>query len=225
MEQTDLSRYIRSLAREKYVVLIFTIMGLAASWFLAYRALPPQYQAQTSILVNQQLPSNDGSLQYDTILANQALVDTYSDIIRSNTLAIDVISKLHLKYTPGQLIQRIQVSTPNQSQIIDISVLAPDEAQAVAIANQAARSFQQMAVHLMNLQNVQIVDPALMSKNAAPVKPDKHLDLIAGLLAGLVVGVAVALIWESVDKRIKSEEEVEQYFGLPVLGVIGEQKK
>jgi Mrp family chromosome partitioning ATPase len=52
------------------------------------------------------------------------------------------------------------------------------------------------------------------------VPSSKKLRVALGGLAGLLVGLGLALVWERFDTRIRTREQAERTFELPVLGVI-----
>jgi len=65
---------------------------------------------------------------------------------------------------------------------------------------------------------VQITDPAEPGKN--PVKPNKTVNIVLGLVFGLVMGVGLAFFIEYLDTSVKTIDDVERTFQAPVLGVI-----
>jgi polysaccharide biosynthesis transport protein len=65
---------------------------------------------------------------------------------------------------------------------------------------------------------VQITDAAEVPK--APVKPNKTLNIVLGLIFGLVMGVGLAFFIEYLDTSVKTIDDVERTFQAPVLGVI-----
>jgi succinoglycan biosynthesis transport protein ExoP len=67
-------------------------------------------------------------------------------------------------------------------------------------------------------EQFRILDPANLPEK--PVKPNIPVVLAIGLLMGAGVGVALVFIRENLDTSIKKASELEEEFGLPVLGVI-----
>jgi succinoglycan biosynthesis transport protein ExoP len=65
---------------------------------------------------------------------------------------------------------------------------------------------------------VTITDPAEPGKS--PVRPNKTVNIILGVIIGLVVGVGLAFFIEYLDTSVKTIDEVERSFQSPVLGVI-----
>ncbi|HBE72972.1 MAG TPA: hypothetical protein DDW31_02600 [candidate division Zixibacteria bacterium] len=68
------------------------------------------------------------------------------------------------------------------------------------------------------LGNLRVIDPALPP--GSPIKPRKALNLAIGLIVGLTLGLVLAFFLESLDNSVKTPEELEHNFGLPVLGLI-----
>jgi polysaccharide chain length determinant protein (PEP-CTERM system associated) len=67
-------------------------------------------------------------------------------------------------------------------------------------------------------EQFRIIDPANLPQQ--PFKPNIPMVLAMGLLVGLGVGVTIVISIEQLDTSIKKAEELEEQFGLPVLGVL-----
>lgn len=65
---------------------------------------------------------------------------------------------------------------------------------------------------------VQVTDRAEPGKT--PVRPNKTLNIVLGLVFGLIMGVGLAFFIEYLDTSVKTIDDVERTFQAPVLGVI-----
>ncbi|WP_067925706.1 YveK family protein [Alicyclobacillus shizuokensis] len=222
MEELELREYWNVIRKRWKIVLAIPILAVIVSGILSFFVLTPQYQSTTTLLVNQKSDNTQSGMEYQTVMANQALVKTYSDIIKSATMERAVIADLDLGYTPQQLDKMIDVSAPDQSQVIQVTVTNPDPKLATLIANALANVFQRKAESIMDVKNVQIVDPAVTSANPTPVKPNKKLNLAIALVLGFMVSIGLAFLLEYLDTRLKTEEEVTRYLQLPVIGSIAD---
>jgi len=67
--------------------------------------------------------------------------------------------------------------------------------------------------------NIAILNPAIEPSRAS--SPKVQLNLVIALLAGLMLGVGAALLFEQLDRRVRSIDDLGRVLGLPVMGVIG----
>ena len=70
----------------------------------------------------------------------------------------------------------------------------------------------------MRIDFIRLVDPARISKT--PARPSPKRIVINGVLLGLVLGIGLSFGFHAVDSRIRRVDEVEDYFGLPVLAAV-----
>ena len=66
--------------------------------------------------------------------------------------------------------------------------------------------------------NVRVIDRAQPPQ--FPIKPRKALNLAIGLVVGLTLGVGLSFFLDSMDNSVKTVEDIEHSFELPVLGLI-----
>ena len=72
-------------------------------------------------------------------------------------------------------------------------------------------------------QDIQTINVWVMEKSevpGSPTKPNTPKNIFLGLIAGLIGGVGFAFFIEYLDNTIKSPEEIESRFNVPVLGMI-----
>lgn len=221
MEETiSLQDLFKTLRKRLVLIIAAVILAVTIAGVISYQYLTPIYHATTQILVNQQKEEQQPFSTQD-IQTNLQLISTYSVIIKTPAILSKVIDKLDLQTSPGALGSRITVGSAQNSQVVNISVQDTNHRQAVDIANATAEVFQQEIQTLMNVNNVNILTPAVHVPKPSPVKPDPMMNMAIAAVIGLMLGVGIAFLLEYLDTTVKSEQDVEELLGLPILGLVG----
>ena len=206
---------------KKRFVLLFTILILAMTiaGAVSYYFVTPIFQVSTQILINQKQLDQDQFSSQD-IDTNLQLINTYNVIIKSPIILSKVIDNLNLKTTPVLLNEQITVNSEQNSQVVTVSAQDPDLQHAVDIANMTAKVFQEEVKTLMNVDNVNILSLAVNTKDISPVKPNPILNIGIAAIIGLMIGIGIAFLLEYLDTTVKTEQDMEELLGLPVIGII-----
>ncbi|MBI5975595.1 Wzz/FepE/Etk N-terminal domain-containing protein [Staphylococcus canis] len=217
MEETiDLSQLLNILRRHLKVLIILPLLCLIISALVTFFVLTPKYEASTQILVNQN--ETDSEFNSQSIQNNLQLVNTYAEIVKSPRILDDVSKQLTQRYEYDELNRMVNVTHQTESQIINISVTHESPREAENIANAIAQVYRDEMPHIMNIDNVSILSEA--KNDADKVAPKTIVNLVVGWLIGFVIALLIIFIKELLDRRIQSEEAVETYLELPVLGTI-----
>ncbi len=75
----------------------------------------------------------------------------------------------------------------------------------------------------MGKSSIRLIEPA--ARPESPIKPKKKLNIILGIILGLMSGVGLVFLMEYMETNIKTEEDVEHYLKLPVLGIVPEAER
>jgi len=220
MEETiSLQDLFKTIRKRLGLIAILTILAITIAGVVSFLVLTPVYQTSTEILVNQS-PSETGQLTNQNIQTDLQLINTYSGIIKSPAILNQVVEKIGLDMSTDQLTGKITVSNADQSQIVNITVQDEDPALAVEIANMTASVFESNIQELMNVDNVTILSPAVLSENPAPVAPNPMLNMAIAAVVGLMLGVGIVFLLEYLDTTMKDQQDIEDILGIPLLGVI-----
>ncbi|PGT89058.1 YveK family protein [Bacillus sp. AFS040349] len=220
MEETiSLKELFLTLKKRLSLIIIITALATATSGIVSYFLLTPIYQSSTQILVNQS-KSEQQAYNVGEVQTNLQLINTYNVIIKSPAILDKVIEKENLDMSTGVLNGLVTVSSEQNSQVVNISVQNEDPQQAANIANSIADTFQDEITTLMNIDNVSILSQAQLGENPSPIKPQPVLNMAIALVVGLMAGVGLAFLLEYLDNTIKTEQDIENQLGLPVLGAI-----
>ena len=210
--------------RSKILFVVITILSiLIIGNVFTILTRVPLYNSTTSvILVSENNANNLGTLNSE-LQANNTLVSTYSQIVKSRKVVSKVINNLKLDYTYKELYERINVSSIDDTAIIKIEVADPDSELSAKIANEVARVFMVEVQKFYHLDNVSVVDKAVIVDK--PYNVNFIKDNIIYLAIGIVISFGIIFIFFYFDTTIKTSEEIEEKFGLTVLGVIPDEAK
>ena len=221
MEETLSLHEIAKIIRKR-LLLIITLVVISAgiSAGISFYVITPIYQAQTQVLVNQK-SNPEETYARDSTETDLRLINTYNVIITSPVIMAPVIEELKLNVTPEQLANQISVSNQSGSKVVNISVMDSDPLQAVEISNTVSEVFKKQIPTLMSVDNISILSAAKLNENPSPVKPNKMQNIAIAGVFGLMLGIGLAFLLELLDTTIKSERDIEEFVGLPVIGVVG----
>lgn len=218
--ELDLREVFSLLMKYKKTILLVTIFATIITWTISFFIMTPVYEASTEILVNKAETEQGIAYDINDINTDLKLISTYSVIIKSPRITDLVIEKYDLNLTSEELVQKISINTVRDSQVMKITVTDKDQHEAARIANGIAAIFQMEIDKIMNVDNVQILTKAKKSDNPTPVKPNVLLNTAIAFVIGLMASVGYVFIRERLDNTIKTEEEILQLLGYPVIGTI-----
>ncbi|BCS80352.1 YveK family protein [Anaerocellum diazotrophicum] len=217
----EIKEYILIIRKRLILIISITFISTLIAGILSFYILPPIYKATVTLFAGRS--NNDSSNDniqalYSDVLLGQQLVKDYREIAVSRTVLEKVIKELNLKMTTEELGNMVSVQLKNDTRILMINIESKDPKFAATVANKLAEVFIEAVQRIMKIENVQIVDRAVIPDK--PEKPKKLLNTAVAFVLGLMIGVGIAFFIEYLDNTIKTPDDVEKYLELPVLAVI-----
>lgn len=214
----DLKDLFRILRKRIKLIAGITLICTLISGLLSFFVIKPTYEAKTSVIVGK-LQTEEGKLNNNDVMMYQNLIKTYAEIAKSDRVAESALSKLNGKYTRQQLQKMITVTPQQGTQILMIKVENESAEEAAKIINAISKSFlEESKIVYPTGGNISIIDQAKVPEK--PVKPKKALNIAIAFFIGLMASVGLAFVIEYMDNTIKTEDDVERFLGLPVVGII-----
>ncbi len=214
MEEIDLKELF-DYFKKKFMLLVVICVGVTLGGSMyALVIQKPLYRSYTSVILSgaeAQITQNDLNL-------NRNLVSTYAQIVKSRKVLEQVIDELNLNYSYDSLSSKISVSAVTNTEIIKITVVDRNGVMAKNIANVTAKVFTKEVINYYNMNNVNILDDAIVAEKPYNVNILKQL--VIYVLIGSVLGCGVLFLLFYFDRTIKSVEQVEDKIKLPILGSV-----
>jgi capsular polysaccharide biosynthesis protein len=220
-EQTiDLFEYYLILKRRWWLIVAMPIIFAIISAIVSLWVLPKVYEANTSLYVIVKQNVNQNNIAYNDLMAGQLLVKDYRELVKQRVVIDEVITSLNLGniITQESLASLVNVSLKNDTRILEIKVKNTDPQLAASLADKVSEVFSQKAVEIMQVENVKIIDKAVIPVN--PVSPKKSLNVAVAFFAGLLLAVGIVFLIEYLDDTIKNQEDAERFLGVPVIAAI-----
>jgi len=142
-ESVDLNAYLRILWRWRALILGVTF-GAAGLALILSLVTPPVYEASAALVVGQSQPT--GVPDYNTVLLNEQLARTYSQLLKDRPVLRQTAQQLNLKTddaTLARLGSAISVEAVKDTQLIRVRVRNAKPDVAANVANSLLEAFIQ----------------------------------------------------------------------------------
>lgn len=219
-DEIDLLELASEILKRLHLVLLAALICASVAFGYTKLAITPLYESSVSMIVNSRQEINP-TLTNDQITSSQKLVATYSVIIKSNTVLNQVIDNLNLEMNYNQLASAITVKAVNDTQIMNVAVRNSNPLTAYDIAREITVIAPDMLVDTVEAGSCKVISQVTVGER--PVSPNVMKNTMLGFAVGLVIAIGIIVVWFITKERhIVTDDDVQKYLDLPVLGVIPE---
>lgn len=215
----DLRQLFEIVRRNLLLIVAVTVLFAAGGYLGTTFLITPQYEASAMLIVNsregQQL---QGSVTNDSLNSAKQLVETYSVILKSDTVLDQTIEDLNLPLTYDQLAAKVSITAVNDTQVMKITVQDADVNLAKDIVSNIVEQAPDVIINTVKAGSVEVVSDA--SANPNPVSPSKSRNTALAGMLGCVLVVGILFMKSLFNNRIMTESDISQKLALPILGVI-----
>lgn len=217
--EIDLKKIAVMLKKRLLPIVLCTLLGAALAAGITAFFITPQYAAEVKMYVYANPDRTDAStITAGEIAASESLIGTYIVVLESDSVLSEVANRLQLQMSTDELRQRLQIAAINDSAAFRVRVTTDDAALSADIANTIADIAPQRIIEVVNAGGVEIIDRAKVPQS--PASPNKMQNVLIGALTGLLLSFGGFFLKEIFDTTIRSETDLTEEFGLPMLGCI-----
>ncbi len=201
------------LKKHLALVIVLPIVCAVAMGVVAYGFMPNVYTAETSLYVLSQSSSESSTSLQSDLSASQLVANDVAALLESSRVIDAAAVQLGLEDLSGY---DVSVTSSTSSRVITISVEGEDPQGAADVANAMAENVSEVVIEVMNVQSVSIVDEAVAPVN--PSGPNRTMYVAVAFLAGLFIAVAIVVLIDMLNTKIRNSEDAEALLGVPVIG-------
>lgn len=208
------------LRKHLKLVIMLPIVCMVAMGLASVLIMNDTYTATTDMYVLASSEgSNSSSALSSDLSASQMLTNDVATLLQSDRVMTDAADQLGLPNLRGY---DITVTSESTTRVITLQVTSSDAQGSANVANALADCVSNVAQEVMNVESVNVIDEAPTPE--APSGPNRMLYVAVAAMAGLFAAVAIVVLMDVVDTRVRSAEDVEELLELPVIGRIPQMK-
>lgn len=206
------------MKRHWWIILLSMLcVGLLSFVYSIYLVTPEYTSSGTLYVSNTQEKKND-AVDMNEINASQKLVNTYIEILRSNTYMAKISDNVGLGYSANQIKSMLSMNALNQTEILQIKVTNKNPDHAATILNEILANADNEIIRIAKAGSVEVIDEAFVP--TTPSSPNIPKNTMVGLLLGAVLAMAVLFVIYMMDSTIHGETSLTDKYEIPVLGAI-----
>ena len=215
MEEINLRDLLSYFKKHLILFIVVVLFVVSAGTIYSVFILKPEYKSQATVILSSDKSKN--TVQSE-INANKNLIDTYTEVVKSHRVLDRVKSEMQIEDTYEQLVKKVTVASLKDTEIISISVVDLDKNHSYSLANRIADTFTDEIGQIYNDKSVNVLDRAVEPQKPYNVDIIKQEAIYAA--AGIVLATAVIFLMFYFDRTIKTTEQIEQLFKLPIYGKV-----
>ena len=215
MEEINLRDLLSYFKKHLILFIVVVLFVVSAGTIYSVFILKPEYKSQATVILSSDKSKN--TVQSE-INANKNLIDTYTEVVKSHRVLDRVKSEMQIEDTYEQLVKKVTVASLKDTEIISISVVDLDKNHSYSLANKIADTFTDEIGQIYNDKSVNVLDRAVEPQKPYNVDIVKQEAIYAA--AGIVLATAVIFLMFYFDRTIKTTEQIEQLFKLPIYGKV-----
>ncbi len=227
-------KVLSAILKKWKLIVLFAVIGALLAYFYTANFTTLSYTSNVEFLsyaqdTNQELADSNAVSQQtsNTSKMNYAIkmLPTYIELFQTNEFTQSIAAELNERYgtnySGSYIKSSMSIETITDTAMFKVTVTTTDPDKSYQIANQLESSIpNKMKLTNNGLVNATVEDTALKATSSESRGYPKKC--IIGFAAGAILAAAYIILRDLIDVRIKSNDDLAERYGIPVLGTIPE---
>lgn len=214
----DLVEVFYLMLEHFWQIVLCTLAGGIVAFAVTHFLITPQYSASAKIYIVS--ASNNSVVNLSDLQLGSQLTADYKDLMLSRPILEEVIEQLDLSMGYQQLSSMINIVNNKDTRILKISVTSTSPKQAADIANELSRQAIIFLPKIMECDEPNVVEEAIVPKYK--ISPSYSKNTMLGAMGAAVLYCSYLLIRYLMNDTFMTPDDVERYFGVRPLATIPE---
>lgn len=210
----DLFDFFAAVKQHFIVILVITILTTLLSGIYTVFFIEDKYQSSATLFP--QLVFSNELIDYEQLNANNAMLNTYVELLKSSDVISKVSQNLNVDYQTVQ--SSLSVWKNSNTQLITVHSSTTNALLSKNIVDNTLEVFYEDIAKKIDVTNIITVSEPKLSTSPISANLEKNLGI--GAVGGIFLSIILIFLRFIMDNRIHNKADAERYFNLPVLGVI-----
>ncbi|MBQ6998200.1 MAG: hypothetical protein IJN62_00225 [Clostridia bacterium] len=216
--EINISEVIDLVLRRLWIIVTCVTVTTIISFCYSSYLVEPVYTSTGTLYVRNVEEVKDDRVDVSEINASQRLVNTYIEILRSDTFTKIIANDVNLGYTSRQIKGMLSMKSLNGTEILQIDVNSTNPDHAAVIVNSILKNADEEIIRIVKAGSVEIIDNGDIPTE--PTSPNIALNTVSGAVIGGIISVLIIILIHIMDVSVRGEEDMADRYEIPVLGVI-----
>ena len=203
------------LKKHLRLIIVMPLICALAMGVFAWLVMPNTYTASVSMYVLTRADSTEDALSNADLSASQMLTNDVATLIKSDIVTSETQNALHINNIDDYT---IEVTSAATTRVIKLSVTGTSAQSVAIIANKIAETTDEVAQKVMEVGSINVIDQAIEPASASG--PPRLMYTAVAFLVGIFLAIAIIVVMDMLNTRIRTTEEIEELLGIPVIGRI-----
>lgn len=211
------SEIIDLLWRRKWLIVAFVAVASIIAYCYSAYFVTPKYTATGTLYVRNVEEKVTTDVALGEINASRILVNTYIEILKSDTFTGIVVDDINLEYTAAEIKDMLKITSLNNTEILQVKVENDSPRHAAIILNSILNNAD-AAIRIVKAGSATVIDAATVPKE--PSSPNIPRNTLIGAAIGALLSILIIILLLVFDVTVRGEAEIADRYEIPVLGVI-----
>lgn len=201
-----------------WVIILAAVLVGTGIWIYRDVTYKPEYVAEAKFYVLRQDTEQNSSGYVQNLNAALSTVNDCKLIVKTYSTFDEVISELYLDMSAEELMRHVTLSSSSDSRIVTVRAKASTPDKAKEIADSVTYHGIERINEVMNVEQASVMEYA-----KDPTSPSNSVFSIKILLAAFIASAVTYAIYVLIfltNEKLTDPDEVSQFLGLSVLGII-----